>query len=333
VEIGAAVMQATAAARDLPGLCLFDEEQQVAYVRPARGQRHVIQLFGLLADAAALPPTSGMAPVGAVLPLAAGLAEEVYPEWMRPELNRVPWWLPWMWRVSAHPRRWAKSSRAYLVVFVLLLLLPAAVVGAALGLFVYYVSQVTGLILGFVAGLAVAAALTVAGLTINLARVQGLYRLLPLLFSARRRRRARWRKRLAALLSVRYGLAPGGLALLAEDDRACSLALQRFLGEHQVPYYLPLYDQRGRYLFAAPRKVEVLAGALLRAVGKGRDNELFVLLADLLELDEQLAPLLSAVKVAVARHHQVMVVCPWPPRVPLPRMGVTGGGQGQTTIT
>src|SRR5439155_358262 len=86
-------------------------------------------------------------------------------------------------------------------------------------------------------------------------------------------------------------------------------------------YPLPLYDARGRYLFAAPRKVEVLAGALLRAVGKGRDNELFVLLADLLELDDHLAPLLAAVKVAVARHHQIMVVCPWPPGIPLPRRG------------
>src|SRR5262249_2661426 len=81
---------------------------------------------------------------------------------------------------------------------------------------------------------------------------------------------------------------------------------------------LPLYDAEGRYLFAAPEKVPVLASALLRAVGKGRDNELFVLLADLLELDNHLDPLLRAVRVALSRHHQVVLVCPWPPGLPLP---------------
>src|SRR5262249_32471934 len=92
--------------------------------------------------------------------------------------------------------------------------------------------------------------------------------------------------------------------------------LQRFLADHHVPYSLPLYDDSGRYLFAAPQKVEVLARGLLRAVGRGRDNELFVILADLLELSDELEPLLQTIKVALARHHQVMVICPWPAGVP-----------------
>src|SRR5207249_3650835 len=62
----------------------------------------------------------------------------------------------------------------------------------------------------------------------------------------------------------------------------------------------------------------VLADALKRAIGRGRDNELFVLLADLLELDEALGNLLSTVHVALSRHHQVLIVCPWPPGLPLP---------------
>jgi hypothetical protein len=131
-------------------------------------------------------------------------------------------------------------------------------------------------------------------------------------------RHANWRKRLAALLSVRYGLAPGGLSALLEDDDQFALLMQRFLAEHQVPYRLPLYDADGHYLFAAPGKVRVLATALLRAVGRGRDNELFVLLVDLLELDEHLEPSLRAIRVALGRHHQVIIVCPWPPRMRLP---------------
>ena len=79
---------------------------------------------------------------------------------------------------------------------------------------------------------------------------------------------------------------------------------------------MPLYDHRGRYLFARPAKVEVLAKALLRAVSRGHDNELFVLLADLVELDEHIEPLLKAVRVARARHHTVLIVCAWPFPVP-----------------
>jgi hypothetical protein len=62
----------------------------------------------------------------------------------------------------------------------------------------------------------------------------------------------------------------------------------------------------------------VLRETFLRAVARGRDNELFVILADLLELGDELAPVVSAVKVALARHHQVMIVCPWPPELAVP---------------
>jgi hypothetical protein len=132
-----------------------------------------------------------------------------------------------------------------------------------------------------------------------------------MLFYRHRRRYAR-RKRLAAMFAVLDTLPPGGLALLLEDDAAFAAHAQRFLAQHRVPYDVPLYDARGRYLFARPAKVEVLAKALTRSVGRGRDNELFVILADLMELDAHLMPLLRAVRVARARHHQVLLVCPWP---------------------
>ena len=126
------------------------------------------------------------------------------------------------------------------------------------------------------------------------------------------------RKRLAALLAVHHDLGPGGLARLLEDEDQLSVHLQRFLAEHQVPFPLSLYDDKGRYLFASPEKVQTLSRNLLAAVGKGHDNELFVLLADLLELDDALDPLIRAVKVARARHHRILIVCPWPPGVPPP---------------
>jgi uncharacterized protein (DUF58 family) len=131
-------------------------------------------------------------------------------------------------------------------------------------------------------------------------------------------RQYRWRKQLAAILSVLHELGPRGLTWLLEDDEACSHHLQRFLADHQAPYPQPLYDAQGNYLFGSSGKISVLADALVAAIARGKDNELFVLCVDLLEVGPDLAPLERAVCAALARHHQAMVICPWPPSVPLP---------------
>jgi uncharacterized protein (DUF58 family) len=279
VEITAAAAQACMGNRDLVGLCVFDEGT-TRILPPARSSRQLIQIFNVLAEAAALAPASGLATVDSLLPLAYALAQEVYPEWLEADVNYFPWWLPWLspqpaYNLPTPPIR-ARSWLGW----------PLALLRRDFRQF----------------------------------RL-GLRQLILARLSSRHRTRYRWRKQLAALLSVRYGLAPGGLALLLEDDEQIARYLQRFLAEHQVPYELPFYSSQGRYLFAAAEKVEVSASALLRAVRRGRDNELFVLLADVLEIVEHLGPLLAAVKVARARHHQVVLVCPWPPSVPLPSRG------------
>jgi uncharacterized protein (DUF58 family) len=283
VEITAAVAQATAAARDLTGLCLFDEAG-TQYLRPARGARHLLSVLGRLTDVAGLPAASARAPVGGVLPLAYGFARETYPQILHADVNAFPVWLPWLFPQPAYtlrlPRWRARSWSGHPLVWLRRFLRRLR-------------------------------------LKLRQAVVARLW--------ARHRVAYRWRKQMAALLSVRYGLGPGGLSLLLEDDERCSLYLQRFLADHRVPYQLPLYDAEGRYLFAAPAKVDVLARVLLHAVARGRDNEAFVMLADLLELGDHLGPLLRAVKVALARHHQVTLVCPWPPAMPLPPRHAPGG--------
>jgi uncharacterized protein (DUF58 family) len=305
VELAAGLLQVCNAARDPAGLCLFDEHGASA-VRPDRSGPHLTRMLHLLADAAALAPASAAVDPDHLLPLAHSFAREVYPELLRPAVNAVPFWYGWFLAVPGYSRRlrslreslfqhkrllWFLGSAA---VSLFLCLLPPAGMGA-----------LSLLLLLLLAPSAVPAACYVFIVAVN----------------RRRRRLTAWRKRMAALLSARYGLAPGGIEALLEDDDACSLLTQRFLADHCVPYSLPLYDARGRYRFAAPEKVAVLADALLGAVGKGHDNELFVLLADLLELDDHLAPLLRAVRVALARHHQVLVVCPWPHGLPLPPGG------------
>jgi uncharacterized protein (DUF58 family) len=317
VEIAAAVLQANAAVRDLTGVCLFDEHGVTA-ARPDRSPAHLRRMLRLLADASALEPSCARTDPEELVALAYGFAFEVYPELLRPAVNRVPWWLKWLrsfpgyWRRSGRMFRYLYRRRlkffflggtALPLLFLLVNLFFVCLAPTGVAVLVVYVTS------------ALAALAAAGGLLLFLAST---------VLGGRQRRLAANRKRMAALLSVRYGLAPGGLEALLEDDDQLSLLLQRFLTEHRVPFSLPLYDRKGRYLFAAPEKVGVLAGALVRAVGKGHDNELFVLLADLLELDDRLDPLLRAVRLAMSRKHQVMLVCPWPPGVELPRGVGTG---------
>jgi hypothetical protein len=305
VEIASAAAQASAGARDLTGLVLFDEAT-FQHVRPGRGPRHLMRLLNLLTDAAGLAPATGQASVEALLPLAYGFTQEVYPEFLEPDLNAFPWWLPWVSPPPAYTKpRPTLADR----LFRRLPFLLAAHVAAAAALLVGGIrlalrmtESVDRWFLGAITVILVLAVLVIP----------------PALYFPERRRRYRWRKELAAVLSVHFGLGPGGLAILLEDDRRFAELTQRFLAEHQVPYPLPLYDDRGHYLFASPGKVELLAAALLRAVGQGHDNELFVLMTDLLELGDHLQPLLRAVKAARARHHHVIVICPWPPGIPPP---------------
>jgi uncharacterized protein (DUF58 family) len=334
IDLSAGILQANAGIRDLTGLCLFNE-QGFEMVRPNRGGAHLSACLRLLAAAGALTPQRERANPNHLLPLAYSFAREVYPELLRSSVNSVPLWMPWIDGIPGYSHRLPLSLAELIFrrgsggsrmdVFDLLhrrknelrglcwwasfwsLLLPVSLFAARLFLKTPIPDN-----------LIVSSLFFCSLLSLGLWSATAVLFAWDTLTGTKRRRLDRWRKQLAAILSARYGMAPGGLSTLMEDDDAFSLLLQRFLSEHQVPYALPLYDWHGRYLFAAPRKVPVLADALVRAVGRGRDNELFVLLADLLELDDaDLDSLLRAVRVAMSRHHQVVLICPWPPGLPI----------------
>jgi uncharacterized protein (DUF58 family) len=317
VDLAAGILQAGAGIRDLTGLYLFDE-QGVTSVPPNRGSVHQTRCLRVLAEAAARTPEQERVGPEHLLPLAYSFAQEVYPELLRPAVNAMPFRMKWLDGFSGYSRRRLglferlhrrKSELRVLSWWVSLwaLMLPLLLIAARLFL---KATIPNGLLVSVLFLCPLVSLLLWGGVSTLFA--------VDMLVGWGKRRRDRWRKQLAAIVSARYGLAPGGLAALLEDDDAFSLLLQRFLSEHQVPYTLPLYSEEGRYLFAAPAKVPVLADALVRAVGRGRDNELFVLLADLLELDDCLDPLLRAVGVALGRHHQVVLICPWPPGLALP---------------
>ncbi len=251
VDLAAGIAEASASERDLMGLCLFDDLGVREQIKPGRGVKHLWHLLGALTDVAGLIARSPRATVRDLVPVAFGLVQDVYPEWLDRDVNGFPAWLP----IWAPQPRWTKPPEV-----------PRA----------------------------------------------------TRRFSPAYQREYRCRKELAAILAVRCHLGPGGLARLLEDDEACVDCLQRFLAEHQVALPFPLYDKQGRYVFAAPAKAKVLAGAILKAVTQAKDNELFVLCIDLLEMTEEIADLERAVCVARARHHQVIAICPWPAGVPVP---------------
>jgi uncharacterized protein (DUF58 family) len=314
LEIAAGVLQANTAIRDMTGLCLFDE-QGTRTVRPRRSTTHRMEVLRLLAETADLTPLVARTDPRRLLPLAYAFAQQVYPDLLRPEINAMPFWANWIDAFPRHSRHPGSLTR------LLHLFKRPLFVFAVLGL--PGLSTILSLYVLLDPEMAFAdkmwvSALCGVGSTL-------LFFLLGLLFggvlliTGRQRREARWRKRLAALLAARHALGPGGLAALLEDDDLFSLHVQKFLADHHIPFALPMYDPEGRYLFAAPEKVPVLAKALTAATSRGQDNELFVLLADLLELDDHLGPLVQAVRVARGRHHQVILVCPWPAGVPLPQ--------------
>lgn len=123
----------------------------------------------------------------------------------------------------------------------------------------------------------------------------------------------RVRRRLAAILANHYGMAHHCMGELEGDDVAMSYWLQRFHSEHGAPFTGKLVDGKGNYLFDDRNKITQLAQLLRRSAAKGRDNELFVILAELTDAEYDLTPLTEAIKYAKARHHRVAVLMAWPP--------------------
>ncbi|MGF1583456.1 MAG: DUF58 domain-containing protein [Gemmataceae bacterium] len=334
VEITAAVSQATSAVRDMPGLCVFDGEKVLSYLRPTRGTKHLVQIMHELAKVAQLPPTSPQLHETDLLALGYSFASEVYPDMLTDEINSFPWWLPW-WapRPPAATRNKRETSGRRLSGALWRLSWYASggvAVGVVLGILIFVgipalFREISENLLAFlpvqpfvIAFLPIFNILGLLAWGMGTWLGQGFLRRLLTTGRAEWRRYKR-RKQLSALLAFHYQLGPGGIGWLMEDQTAFAHYTQQFLGEHHVPYQPPLYSENGQYLFAAPEKIEKLTQALLRAIARGKDNELFVLVVDLLELEDHLEPLLKAVKVALARHHEVVVVCPWPPRIPLPK--------------
>lgn len=323
VTVAAGVAQAAAAGRDLVGLTTFDEDGTKA-VAPARTKLHMTGLLRTLAEAAARTPDTADIPPDLLTLRALPLAHELYPELMNTRANRMPWgrlWRPlldkwWGWAVLG------------------MMLLPATLFASLYYLQKwYFVPYIQVLAAGTMALTRMWGSGTISVIIpLPTKLVFGLFLLwLPTglggliwvvhgvrgWFGAGARRLTE-RKRLAALFAVQDGTGPAGVERLIHDDAAYVARVGRFLAERQVRVPVPLYDDRGRFRFKGDHKAAVLAGAITAAVSRARDNELYVILADLAELGRPLEAVVNAARVARARRHQVLVIVPWPADVPPP---------------
>lgn len=293
VELCATVAQAAIANRDLVGLVMIDDTETTV-LRPARDRTHLITLLRQLAQANSrpIPPTVEQCPE--LINRCYLLIREVYPEALLRENNQLP--LSMHWR----PLLDAPLSRQLLLATVALLL---------------------ALTIGFQAGARLSAQPAIA-LLLNVASLGPIASMIWLLHGLSgylNTRQRGQRKQVAAVLAQRLRLGVGAIGRLLEDDHAFTQAAGAFLRQHHIP---PTAQSTDVALALARRnaahRLDKFARALVRGVGLARDNELFVIVADFFRVDEYLGPLLQAIRTARARHHQVLVVCPWPADLPQP---------------
>ena len=328
-SVAAGVAQAAAGNRDLAGLTAFDERASTI-VKPARSKPHTISLLRKLAEIASLQPRTHNVPPDQLLRRAIPLAHQLYPEAMAWAVNPMPrsrTWRPfldtWFGKVTVVILLWFLFSP-------LLILIQYSLTGSAASpifeFWKYWLRSVTAR--------AVLHNPTWSPIFLRLASFAALWLWLFLVpvwmglgawfvygasgWFGKRRADLTRRKQLAALFAAQDLRGAAAIERYIHDDAAFAERVGEFLQMHQARCPISLYDDAGVYRFRDAGKATILADAMVRAVGLARDNELYVILADLTELGVHLAPVLRAVRFARARHHQVLVIIAWPEELPSP---------------
>jgi uncharacterized protein (DUF58 family) len=319
--VASVVAQAAAANRDLVGLTTFDETESKG-TSPARTKLHMIHVLRRLAEVSALQPGTRDVPPEELTRRAYPLAHELYPELMTKKVNSMPLgrlWIPLL-------DRWWGWIILFVIVFSPLMFLSKDWLGTMIEFSVRRTDRSWPILLRAIVAVFLMTILIFLPATLGYL-FWGFYGIRGW-FGDRRTQLTR-RKQLAALFTQQDGADPSMIERLIHDDEAYGQRIGRFLQERQVRMPVPLYDKQGRYRFRCSEKVKVLARAIVRAVSGARDNELYVILADLAELHRSLTPLLKAARVARARHHQVLVIVPWPADMPPPDTSAKTGAGGK----
>lgn len=268
------IARALLAAHDPVGLCIIHDDG--ARLLPARpGGRQLTRILSRIAASAAEPVGPIDCPAERLLEPALDLAREIDPRLFRESTpGGAGEWLVAGWRAL---RFWVSTLIA---------------LGAALA----YLSPKAR---AFDPATWLVFLAAVAG-TVAVGRLFGMHR-----WTIWPRRADPRRRHLAAILASWSSASMGEQGRLEQNDRRLSHAAQRYLAAHDVP------TDRSVPATAPPDgAMSLLCRHLLRSVAHGRDNELLVLLVDLAGRRAEWEAVPRALRVAAARHHQAVVVCP-----------------------
>ncbi len=124
------------------------------------------------------------------------------------------------------------------------------------------------------------------------------------------RRRFREHFLLAGVLAEVFQLSAAQQVRLVHHAAYMAEHIQRFLDQSGIAWMEPVAEADQQIAHHA--RMNLLSDSLVKAVSHARDNEVFVVFANLLEHASDIKHLLPAVKMALGRHHRVAFVCPSP---------------------
>jgi uncharacterized protein (DUF58 family) len=120
----------------------------------------------------------------------------------------------------------------------------------------------------------------------------------------------RERFRMAGVIAEVFDLSPNEHVECIHDNTKLSYFLHLFLHDAGMPWMAPMIVAPPDPAAGGAQRMHILGEAMGNAIAHARDNEVFVVLADLLSCAPNLNQLLRVVKVALAKHHRVAFVCP-----------------------
>jgi uncharacterized protein (DUF58 family) len=299
VDVASAMTQAAVGNRDLVGMQILRESGSET-LAPARTKIHVLRILKMLTVSASELPQPQALDAELTARFAFPVASELYPDRLQSFVNSRPFglfWLPisdsrWqyvMWGLLGLPTLFFSPWILELLANISATFAPA---GKTWMLFF---------------GLSIAPGV-LAILLWLLHGVRG--------FLQPRAGRTSRRKQLAMLFAGQDAAEPILVERYLNDDVEFTRRASRFLHVHHVRLPLAMYDRDGTNRYRNPEKLTQLTHAITRSLSLARDNELYVVLAELLELSQELEPLLKTIRAVRARHHAIIVLMPWPADVP-----------------
>jgi uncharacterized protein (DUF58 family) len=120
----------------------------------------------------------------------------------------------------------------------------------------------------------------------------------------------RERYRMAGVIAEVFELSPKERVECLHDNSKLAYFLHLFLYHAGMPWMAPMIVAPPDPAAGGQQRMHILGNAMAKAIAHARDNEVFVVLADLVSCAPNLSQLLRVVKLALAKHHRVAFVCP-----------------------